>query len=74
METMLRKIKEELSRVAEYTIAPSSLDNAEAITTRCEGLEKKVATSLKLVLHVLRRLPPDQKQTFRLDRQKTRSD
>ena len=53
METMLRKIKEELGRVAEYTIAPSSLDNAEAITTRCEGLEKKVAASLKLVLSYL---------------------
>lgn len=47
---MLRKIKDELGRVGEYTIDPASLDDMEAIATRCEGLEKKIAASLKLVL------------------------
>jgi len=50
---MLRRLKNELDRVAEYTIDPALLDNAEAIEVRCKGLEKKVAASLKLVLSYL---------------------
>jgi hypothetical protein len=53
MKKMLRKIKSELGRTAEYTIDPASINNVKSIATRCEGLEKKVAASLKLVLSYL---------------------
>lgn len=53
MESILRKLKEELGRVAEYTIDPSHIDNAGDIERRCEGLERKVADSLSLILRYL---------------------
>ncbi len=53
METMLRRLKEELGRVSEYTIDLAYLDNTDAIAARCEGLERNVAVSLKLVLSYL---------------------
>jgi len=53
MESILQRLKEELGRVAEYSIAPSLLDNAEAIEVRCRGLDKTVAASLSLTLRYL---------------------
>lgn len=53
MEDILRKLKEELGRVTEYTVDPKNLDNAEAIESRCAGLEKKEAAALSLMLRYL---------------------
>jgi hypothetical protein len=53
METIIRKLQEELGRIAEYTLDHTYLDNVLKIKARCEGLDIKPAKSLSLILRYL---------------------